>query len=158
MHDVSETGTEVARERTFARGPRLLRRSLKAASVAAVVCGLTTLSAGVAAKGTQPAPPRRVSLIQLVASPEEFDGKLVQVAGYCFLGFEERGLYLNQEDWSYGVNKNAIWLDLKGHSELSGQYVLMEGIFSANDQTDDYSGSLKKITQFAVQKKRKAPK
>ena len=156
MHDVSETRKEIARGGTPSRGPRAWMFSVKATRLAAVFCTVAALSAVAVAKESDR--PMRVSLVQLIAAPEQFEGKLIQVAGYCFVGFEERALYLSKDDFANNIRKNAIWLDLKGHDELSGQYVMAEGVFSGMVQSENYAGSLGKVAQFVVQKKRPAPK
>jgi len=53
-----------------------------------------------------------VSLIQLIANPNRWDGKLVQVIGFINIEFEGNALYLHKEDWRRGLEKNALWLDL----------------------------------------------
>ena len=41
-----------------------------------------------------------VSMVQLIATPEKFDGKFVRVHGFLNLGFEGDSLYLHRETFS----------------------------------------------------------
>ena len=56
-------------------------------------------------------PPQRVSLIQLIAAPEKYEGKLVALTGYVHLEFEGNGIYLHKDDYQYGLHKNGLWLN-----------------------------------------------
>ena len=100
-----------------------------------------------------------VSLINLIATPEKYDGKLVRVIGISFLEFESNGLYLSKEDLENGVTKNALWIEInpqtvgKTEKELSkynGKYILVEGVF-IKDNTGHMglkSGSIMNISRF----------
>ena len=77
--------------------------------------------------------PLEVSLIQLIATPERFDGKLVQVWG--FLDFDERSfLFLHKEDHDNAMFSNAIWFDpdpraCGNFTEIDQSYVGLIGVF-----------------------------
>lgn len=103
----------------------------------------------------EPVEPIDVSLIQLIANPNEYHGKLVRVIGYCRLAFEGDALYLHREDFEHGITKNAAWIDIGSKistnpRELNGRYVLVEGVFNANDKghLGLYSGCLKEIKRI----------
>jgi hypothetical protein len=49
-----------------------------------------------------------VSLVRLMATPEKYDGKAVQVVGFLRLEFEGNGLYLHQEDYEHGITKRRM--------------------------------------------------
>jgi hypothetical protein len=103
--------------------------------------------------------PERVSLVRLIVAPEKFDGHLVQVVGFCWLAFERRGLFLSEEDASRAVYENGVWLDLDGHKELSGEYVLVEGTFNAKRfRVQGYNGAIERVKRFTVLKARPVPK
>lgn len=89
----------------------------------------------------------RVSMIQLLASPEHFEGRRVQVQGFCRLESEDRALYLNHDDAEYVNIANSIWLEgnqlsiangpwvdpsQTGHSRDEG-FVIVEGTFTAKE-------------------------
>ena len=85
-----------------------------------------------------------VTMIQLIATPERYHGKLVRVVGVGNLEFEGNAIYLSKDDISYQVY-NAVWLDFDNNTTLSyaeakkhnGKYVIVEGIFDK-----DHSGHM----------------
>ena len=100
------------------------------------------------------ADPLDVSLIQLISSPDKFDGKLVRVEGFLRLEFEGEALYLHQEDDEQMLTKNAIWIDaspdmMKKRDSVNKKYVLLEGTFDAKNHGHMalFSGSLHAITR-----------
>jgi hypothetical protein len=83
-----------------------------------------------------PREPLDVSLIQLIANSDKYDGKLVRVIGYLRLEFEGNALYLHQEDYEHSLIKNGIWVNttpeiMKNQAKLNNTYVLLEGTFDA---------------------------
>ena len=98
-----------------------------------------------------------VSLLQLVATPERFDGKLVRVVGYLWIEFEGTALYLHKEDRVHHLMKNSIFLnlpesDLKRSKELTGRYALVEGVFNSSDtgHMGLFSGSIHSIRRVSA--------
>jgi hypothetical protein len=80
-----------------------------------------------------------VSLVRLIATPEKYHGKWVQVVGYLNLEFEGNAIFLHQEDYETANLKNGIWVnvpkDLKTKLSLqdySKHYVIMSGCFDMN--------------------------
>lgn len=53
-----------------------------------------------------------VSLIQLLANPQAYDGKIVRIIGFIHLEFEGNVIYLHEDDFRYGLTKNGLWIDL----------------------------------------------
>lgn len=51
-----------------------------------------------------------VSLIQLIAQPEKFEGKRVRFIGFLRIEFEGNAIYLHREDFDHGIEKNALWV------------------------------------------------
>ncbi|MFC1524344.1 hypothetical protein ACFL6N_06095 [Thermodesulfobacteriota bacterium] len=99
------------------------------------------------------------SLINLIATPDKFHGKIVRVIGVSNIEFEGNGIYLSKEHLINRVTKNALWLSLnfkiigKSEEELSkynGQYVLVEGVFNKDDKGHMglKSGSINNVTRF----------
>ncbi|MBW3655001.1 MAG: hypothetical protein KY444_02775 [Gemmatimonadetes bacterium] len=95
-----------------------------------------------------------VSIIQLVARPEQFHGRRVRVTGYLWLEFEGNGIYLSESDRTHGVYRNGLWVSfapgvLDGRQEYSGRYVLVEGTFNAEDRGHMglWSGAIQQITR-----------
>lgn len=99
-----------------------------------------------------------VSLINLITTPEKYNGRKVRVKGYLHLEFEDCVLYLHKEDYTYGMSKNAVWAGIKSWAELrssqkySGHYVLMEGIFNAKNTGYEgmNSGSIQNISRIMI--------
>jgi hypothetical protein len=82
--------------------------------------------------------PINVSIVQLIANGQKYDGKLVRVIGFLRLEFEGNALYLHREDYETSIMKNGIWVDVysettKQSKTLNMHYVLLEGIFRADD-------------------------
>jgi hypothetical protein len=97
-----------------------------------------------------------VSIIQLIANPEKYDGQVVRFEGVTNIEFEGNGIFLSKEHWKAHVNSFAIWMDLsdeltKGRKWLNGKYCIVEGKFSATDRGHMglFMGSLSDITMFA---------
>jgi hypothetical protein len=108
-----------------------------------------------AANGQQPSGPREeardVSLIQLIATPERYEGQLVRVVGVAQFGQEESALYLHREDAELLRAANAVWLDVKqDYKTLAGAFVLAEGRFTAGDRghLGAFAGELKNVRRL----------
>ena len=83
--------------------------------------------------------PQDVSMVQLLADPGAYDGRLVRVVGFCRLEFEGNALYLHREDFEQMILKNAVWLDVErkvreDRKDLSDKYIYVEGRFDARDK------------------------
>ncbi|MCU1301439.1 MAG: hypothetical protein JWQ87_1723 [Candidatus Sulfotelmatobacter sp.] len=93
-----------------------------------------------------------VTLVQLIANPERFDGKLIRVIGFLRLEFEGDVLYLHREDYENAILGDGIWVDVtpaiaKEKTTLNMNYVLLEGVFSSSDRghMGMWSGAIKQI-------------
>jgi hypothetical protein len=101
--------------------------------------------------------PLDVSMVQLIANAQKYDGKLIRVIGFLRLEFEGNELYLHREDYENGISKNGIWVDvysetMKKSKNLNMHYVLLEGIFNANDHGHGgaSSGAIENIRRAEV--------
>lgn len=101
------------------------------------------------------AQPVDVSLVSLIATPREFDGKQVRVIGFARLEFEGNAIYLHREDYLQGITKNGLWLDVervpkKSAASANNRYVIAEGVFSMTDKghLGMWSGSIQKVTRM----------
>ena len=104
-----------------------------------------------------PNEPPHISLVQLIANPEKFDGKQVAVAGFLRLEMEGDALYLSRDDFLNGVTKNAIWIDLtpelvKSRQQLNNRDVLLLGTFDASGHGHMglFSGRMTNVSRAAV--------
>ncbi|TSC77719.1 MAG: hypothetical protein G01um101424_342 [Parcubacteria group bacterium Gr01-1014_24] len=96
-----------------------------------------------------------VSLVQLIANPSQYDGKLVRVIGFCRLEFEGNALYLHREDFEHSISKNAVWLQVgwpvpENLRAMSDEYVIVEATFSAEHKGHfgAFSGSLDEVKRL----------
>src|SRR5882672_7970441 len=103
------------------------------------------------------AEPLDVSLVQLIANPKDYDGKLVRVIGFVKLEFEGNAIYLHQDDYRHNITKNGLWIDVtdeirKKQKDYDQKYVLLEGTFNAKEtgHMGLWSGSIQKISRFQV--------
>jgi hypothetical protein len=114
----------------------------------ALVCVITILLVA----PIQAQEPTDVTLVQLIANPEKFDGRLIRVIGFLRLEFEGNVLYLHREDYENAILGDGIWVDAtpairKQSTELNMNYVLLEGVFSSGDRghMGMWSGTIKQI-------------
>lgn len=75
-----------------------------------------------------------VSMVQLIAAPDEYDGKTVTVKGFFSSGREGDGLFLGKADYENVVLENSIWIrrpDPKvcDAQKLDQRYVEITGVF-----------------------------
>lgn len=104
---------------------------------------------------------RDVSMIQLIANPHSYEGKRIRLIAFLNLEFEGNALYLHREDFEHAIPNNAIWISLTDRQEqtsgkLSGGYVLVEGVFNAEDRGHFgmFSGSIEKVTRLSAWRNR----
>jgi hypothetical protein len=105
------------------------------------------------ASSLPPPLPEVVSMVQLIATPEKFDGQEILVAGFLRLEFEGNCLYLHREDYEHLISKNAIWIVRNPvinaqRNALNMHYVVLMGTFNATRKghLSLNSGSLTDIT------------
>jgi hypothetical protein len=97
-------------------------------SIIAFVAWLVVASFAVAA------PPDMMSMIQLVATPEKFHRKPVQVTGFCNFEFEGNAIYVHSEDYSNANTKNALWVNVPDNAtKLPNGPCMVLGVFDATD-------------------------
>lgn len=99
-----------------------------------------------------------VTMIQLIATPEKYDGQLVRVIGVSSYDFEKSCITLSKEDLKYNIG-NSIWIEL-GEKVVSneefklynGEYVIVEGFFDKDDcgHLGQYCGSIKSINRYEL--------
>ena len=85
-------------------------------------------------------PPREgaehVSIIQLIATPEKYEGKLVTIQGFVRLEFEGNAIYLHRDDYEQGLSSNGLWLNANECKRIDGKdfdtgYALVTGRFTS---------------------------
>jgi hypothetical protein len=95
-----------------------------------------------------------VSIVALIGSPDRYNGTRVHVTGYLDLAYEANALYLHEQDFRYGMTKNAIRLTLRRDQQeqfkaLSRKYVVVEATFAADESPNGmFSGHLADVTRM----------
>ena len=138
---------------------------------AAIVAGLAILAAGVVlAQPTVGSDAIDVSLVNLIATPDKYDGKVVRVVGFLRYQFESQAIYLSEADAKRAVYRNSIWVSFsravsleapyqrrtpKSLVDIDGEYVELEGIFDANGRghMSLWMGSLEDVSRASIQPK-----
>lgn len=78
-----------------------------------------------------------VSLINLIATPERFDGVFVNVQGIAYFDSKHyiNAIFLTREDKVRGNSSNAVFLylspELRNVDRLNGKFVTVQGKFSS---------------------------
>jgi hypothetical protein len=86
--------------------------------------------------------PKDVSLIQIVAQPEELEGDLVRVAGFLIMSEFTNVLYVSFEDADFHNMPSGIFVDrhttpqiLMELEQASMKYVVLEGILEIENRS-----------------------
>jgi hypothetical protein len=92
-----------------------------------------------------------VSIVQLLATPERYEGRRVRLKGFCHFEFEEHALYLHREDSEVLNRNNGVWLDSSSLGDhLNETFVLVEGTFTskAHGHLGAWPGEIQRITRL----------
>jgi hypothetical protein len=114
--------------------------------------------------------PQSVSLIQLIATPEKYNGKFVRVEGYLHYKFEDSALYFTKDHADRLDGRNALWVSYASSETIQLQpkekdgikyfdceWALLEGIFKyesdhGHGHMGMFSGELKNVTRVMKQR------
>jgi len=109
----------------------------------------------------QPPDLPNISMIKLIASSTNYDGKVVRVEGFLELEFESTILYLHREDYEQMIDRNGLWVEVSDaiwgrKYELTERYVSVTGTFRANfrGHMDACSGAITSIQDVRPKAKR----
>jgi hypothetical protein len=97
-----------------------------------------------------------VSLIQLIANPEKYDGEQVEVIGFLRLEFEGNRIYLHEVDYTHNIGENAVRIgitkkQMKDLEDKNMHYVFVVGRFKAGQRgTSNANGTIVDITKVEV--------
>ncbi len=102
--------------------------------------------------------PMNVSVVQLLANPEKYDGKLISVRAFLTFGHHVDLVYLGQQDYLHGISENALWVErtdqmAKEEDNLDQAYVVIVGVFSAKPKRfrlESWVGGITKISKCVV--------
>ena len=114
--------------------------------------------AGYLSKTANPGTADNVSMVQLIANPEKYDGKRIQLIGFLRIEFEGTAVYLHREDYEQGIEKNALWINIPaGMSKVqsdavNGQYVIFPGTFDAahHGHMGAFGGEIKNVERVQL--------
>jgi len=100
--------------------------------------------------GAQEKAPVPVTLVQLAASPEIYDGKLVEVSGYLVLAERGGRLFAHREDVESNLLANSVRVERteemdSAKEELDGKYVAVVGVFRQGEVQRKGAGLLHEI-------------
>jgi hypothetical protein len=117
-----------------------------------VVLAILATSTFAKAQDRHAAPPM-VSIVQLLSSPDKYDGKRVVVFGFLTIGQENDNLYFGKTDYDNALEVNSIWVELsddmvKKRNELQMKYVRIVGVFHVG-HAGHRSGSLGGIGEIS---------
>jgi len=92
------------------------------------------------------------SMIQLLATPDKFDGKNIVVFGFMDFDTEADLLFTSKDDYDNVILANALWIEAseemyKAKALLNLKYVRIQGIFSAKPRGrfGSYVGAITKV-------------
>ena len=107
-----------------------------------------------------------ISLINIIANPDQFNNKHIRVIGVSRIEFENNAIYISRESYDNYLSKNGLWIEfgenypkenIQAFKKYNGQYVVVEGIYDMKNKghMDAFSGAIKRITRFELLIKRK---
>ena len=98
--------------------------------------------------------PLSISIVALIARPDDFHGKYVVVDGVLSLRYENNALYLSSEDRQKTFTKNALWVQPTAEmssrrGSLDGKAVRVVGRFNAQSHghLGLFSGSIEEVQE-----------
>jgi hypothetical protein len=94
-----------------------------------------------------------VSIVQLIAQPEKFEGKRVRFIGFLRIEFEGNAIYLHREDFDHDITRNGVWVDIptdmtkQQQHEVNMRYVICVGVFTAkwHGHMGMFSGEIRNV-------------
>jgi hypothetical protein len=129
----------------------------------AILCILFAFIAGIT--GSQQEHGARLSLVQLIANPERYDGKLVNVTGFLTMNEEGTTLWYHETDFDHALTENALSIDRTkdmnaNRERLEFNYVLIVGTFRDEKRSLRYSqtGRITNITRFELWSQLSSPR
>lgn len=106
-----------------------------------------------------------VSLVQLIANPQQFHGKHVRFIGFLRLEFEGNAIYLHREDFDYAITRDALWIDVpsamtKAQKDAANMhYVICVGVFNAKSRGHMglFAGEIQQVSRLQLWAERPRP-
>jgi hypothetical protein len=99
--------------------------------------------------------PVDVSIIQLISTPERYEGKVVRLIAFLRVEFEGNALYMHREDYEQGITRNGIWIELPSQpvarsKQRDQSYVIAVGTFDSTNKGHMglWAGSLSQVSRL----------
>jgi hypothetical protein len=148
-----------------------MKRTLRLQALAILVIALPLLAQDTNANKNQEmtgGKEVRVSLIDLIARPDDYDGKTVAVLGYLHNRFEDFALYFSKDDADYLIREKAIWVNSPSNVQLFDEespnirpkdisfcdckYVVVRGRFNKHRvlRYGTFAGSIGEVSSISV--------
>jgi hypothetical protein len=131
---------------------------MRARRLTAIPLALAAVSSCLSSEPLPPvasAPVSEVSIQELLAAPDKFNGARVRVIAPCHIEFEGSALYATEEAQEARAAPQAVWLQLNWpllpeRRALNGKYVLVEGRFVSGLQghEDMFQGAIVDVTSL----------
>jgi len=105
-------------------------------SIHALLLGLSAFLACSLSQAAEQSQIESVSLIRLIANPDQYEGKFVRVTGFVRLEFEGNAIYLHREDFEKQIPANGLWLNAgkcagRGGKDFTEGYAIVEGRYTS---------------------------
>jgi hypothetical protein len=128
---------------------------MKKLSFALTLFASAVLPVSIVGQTTHSQLPEHVSMFQLIATPERFDGKLISVVGFLTLGREADDVFPYELDVIHLLTSNAVAVERtkemeKNEASLNRKYVHLIGIFRKADKEQLGVGLITKITTCQI--------
>lgn len=97
--------------------------------------------------------------VDLLKTPEKYDGKVVSITGYVTIEFEGNALYIDSKSQKFASYEKGVWLEIaKTPFEIkkyNGSKVLVKGIFKLSNKGHMglWRGALEKVSKVELVKK-----
>lgn len=90
---------------------------------------------------------------RVVARPELYHLKRIQLVGFMNLEFEGNALYHTEDEYRHAQDADAFWIDVEGMKSkppFTRGWVIVEGLFNAERRghMGSYAGTLERITRL----------
>ena len=94
-----------------------------------------------------------VSIINLIATAEKYQGKQVRLIGYVVLGFENKSIFISDVHAKHSILSNALWMDIELNENnriFDNRYCIVEGVFDSlsRGHLNMYSGTITDIKRI----------
>ncbi len=124
-------------------------------SILLILVALVSVQSPGWAQTPSSAKPKTMSMFQLIATPERFDGRFISVVGFLTLGRERDGLFAYETDAVHHLSSNGVLVDStekmrEQAASLNRKYVILVGTFKKADKDQFIAGTITNITRCEI--------